>query len=475
MLMSDILKVVAAKLGLNTQSSIWSAHPFDKLAYIPEKFNQPESSGNVFNLFGYGSTSGFGSKGYTSPDASKQRGYPNSSGGDALRLLKLMCNGKFVIQDGTSQLELERRDYFPSNAPFKFPAIRQDWNGYNTDELVGAIKLTFLSDMNDKNCIDHTSPSGDRFYTGTVIEIMHEQIAVNNQKLVLMKGLRDITIPVARGVNKDSLTFVEQLIKDIELIWDAVVIAAVAVVNILIAALIVTVLLINVIIAIWNLILALLTIIVDTINTIISIATVGLVDDLLPFNGNEARLSYLTLPSFISASNLTARNFTDRYNALLVENDILSTPKIVMIDTSHPAWANRIGYLHPDNAKVVNAEYLWNNFYLIDAFVDNNDPTKTLNRYTKIDPATNRSSDKNPVVLSLANFKNLVSNPKFLDQFSEEVIADSIRWSIYRGQTAEFDFRKAGWLLNPHHPDVIKRHQEIAINIRTKTSLPNGQ
>jgi hypothetical protein len=166
-----------------------------------------------------------------------------------------------------------------------------------------------------------------------------------------MKGLREITIPVARGVNKDSLTFVEQLIKDIELIWDAVVTAAVAAVNILIAALIVTVLLINVIIAIWNLILALLTLIVDTINTIISIATVGLVDDLLPFNGNEARLSYLTLPSFISASNLTARNFTDRYNALLVENDILSTPKIVMIDTSHPAWANRIGYLHPDNAK----------------------------------------------------------------------------------------------------------------------------
>lgn len=477
MLLSDLFKVTAAKLGMEAQSSIWNSHPFNKLAYIPEKFNQVESPGTSFSLFDLGSTNGFGTKGYTTPDASKQRGYFNGVGGDLLRLLKSFCNGKYFIPNGTNQLYLERRDFAQPNSPYKLDPVYQAWNGYNTDELIATTIIKFLPDLNEKNCIDHTSPSGDPFYTGTVMQITHEQNVVVNQKLVLLKNLREIQLAVARGVNKDSLTFIEQLIKDIEPMWNVGAAGLIAAANAFIITLDVVITAINLVIAIWNLLMHVIVAVINAVEDVISFLSLGTVT--IPHIDTSAgQLGMIPPIPTIPFNALNARNFTDRINALLVENDILSVPKVVMINTdlaTNPAWASRKGFLHPDNPKIVNAKYLFDAFYHIDAFFDPVNPSNTVNRFTKISPALNHSGDGNPITLSLADWKKLVNNSSFIDHWNEPCVADSIQWFPEQNGRAEIQYRKPGWLSQPQHPNPVTRNTEININLKLKTSLPDGQ
>ena len=78
-------------------------------------------------------------------------------------------------------------------------------------------------------------------------------------------------------------------------------------------------------------------------------------------------------------------------------------------------------------------------------------------------------------MLSVQDFKNLVNNPKIKDNFGEEVISDSIQWFIEKNGSAYIDFRKKGWLKTPHSNDGAKRSEEININLKITTTLPNGQ
>ena len=155
----------------------------------------------------------------------------------------------------------------------------------------------------------------------------------------------------------------------------------------------------------------------------------------------------------------------------------MSAPKLVMIETpwnepGNPKFgtSERVGYIHSQNATIVNALNLWNQFYFIDAFVGSDH-----NRFTKISPSLNSSSEKNKFSLSLKDFKSLVANPKFRDNFGEAVIADSVQWYIEHNGAAEVSFRKKGWLANPQHPNASNRSQEIAVNLKLKLSIPNGQ
>jgi len=407
MLLTDMMKVVCHKIGLDFQSSIWNTPPYNEIAFLPEKYNPPEELPNNFSIFGI-NFAGFQATGFVNPgyatasahDSSTigiQKGYLNGTGGDLLRLVKKFCNGKIIIPDQTNDLVLERRDYYPSGTPYQLPDIRQDWNGYNTDELSANILIRFADDLNDKNCIDK--------YTGTILQATHSQIITTNKELVTLKGLREIQINAARGINKTGLNFIEKLV-----------------------------------------------------NSISSIASA---------------LFGTPLPN-------------DRINCLLLENDMVTTPKLLWVDTTRSEFTSgggysgqqRIAYLKGANQTVINAKWLWEHFYFIDAFVP--DPavpaTPQHNRFTKISPALNKDSEKNPFILSLADFKNLVSNPKLKDNFAEEIIANTIQWRIGdESGRAEIEFRKAGWLKNPQSNNGAIRTQEININLQIKTSLPNGQ
>ncbi len=482
MLMSDLLKITAVKMGLQAESSIWDVAPWNQVAFLPEKFNPVESGPSSFSLLGF-AVGGFGTKGYTSPayapstphtsqDPNIQHGYFNGTGGDFLRLLRSFCNGKYIIPNQTTKLLLERRDFYPANSPYQYPDLRQDWNGYNTSELNTTMILKFLADLNDRNCIDFKDAGGNPFYPGTILQATHQQVTTVNQAMVCLKGLREIQISAARGASKDQLTFIEKAVKALEPIWTTIVNTGIAAIDIAIGVVNAAITIINAIIAVLN---AIIAAVVGVINVVIDI--VDAISSLFGGSGpDELDVDNFTIPyiptipaiEFLPLSN----NFgSNRLNALLLENDMVNVPKIIMVDTDRSEFINgRIAYIHPQNATVVNALNLWNKFYFIDAFVG-----AQHNRFTKIAPALNSPDEKNSCILSLADFMSLVDNPRFLDNFGEPVIADSIEWFPARNGIANFEFRKAGWLVDPQHPVAVKRAEEIAINLSLKISVPNGQ
>lgn len=510
MLLIDMLKIVSQKLGLNFVSSIWNVYPYNQIAYLPEKFNPIEDANPNMNTILGITFAGFAKRGFTSPgystggvhDSSSttiQKGYMSGTGGDIFRLVKNICNGKIIIPDQTNDLVLERRDYYPAGTPYQLPDIRQDWNGYNTDELTANILVRFADDLNDKNCIDK--------YIGTIFQATHSQIMTIDQRLVMLKGIREIQINAARGIVKGNLNFIEKAVGYIEIVFHAIVdLVIIVVIYPLITALTIIVAALNVMIAIFNALIAIISVIVSVINAIVSIVGGSGAGS---FNSSGWNIPYLTAPSFPPLQPLTSSIFTDRVGSLLLENDMVSTPKLLLVDTTNangassnrftdtatsPSGQARIAYLIPQTPfsngspkaeynAFINAGNLWNNFYAIDCFVDNPPnaitgvplPIKS-NRFTKISPSLNKDSEKNPFILSLADFKNLVSNPKLKDNFAEEIIADTIQWRIGdESGRAEIEFRKAGWLKNPQSNNGATRAQEININLQIKTSLPNGQ
>lgn len=488
MLMSDLLKITAVKLGLSAQSSIWDSSPYNQIAFLPEKYNPIEGAASSFSLMGF-TVGGFGSKGYTLPGhptgphdsqtAGVQHGYYNGTGGDFLRLIKRFCNGKIIIPDQTDTLVLERRDYYPPNTPYQLPDIRQDWNGYNTDELLATIILKFQSDLNDRNCIDFKDASGNPFYPGTILQATHQQITTVNKLMVCLKGLREIQIAAARGARKDKLNFIEKAVDDLQVVWHLIEDIAILSINSVIFAVNSLIFSINILIAIWNIIIDILHIITNVINVIID--GVNLVpgvdiDHITVFDNDAGKLDYIEFMDYVEFVSLSDSDFNDRIGALLLENDMVDTPKLLLVDTTRSEFASRrIAHVHLENAKTINAKYLLDKFYFIDAFVDPANANNKCNRFTKITPELNHAGEKNLVPVSLKDFKNLVSNPRFLDNFGEEVIADSIQWYIERNGAADFTFRKSGWLADPQNVNALKRAEEIAINLNLKISLPNGQ
>jgi len=456
MLMIDLLKITAYKLGLEYKSSIYETAPFNQIAFLPEKYEPIKVSGNIFALL-TGTANGYGSSGYTSPQIGVQHGYFNGVGGDFLRLAKRLVNGKIIIPDQTNNLVMERRDFYPAGTPYQLPDVRQDWNGWNTDELSATIILKFVSDLNDRNCIDN--------YIGTILQATHQQNTTLNAALVCLKDLREIDIPAARGINKTSLTFVEKAIDDLSIFIDIIIVPYYITIDAFI-------LIANAVIVVINVIISLMLVIIDLINDIIDAINWIPGVDIDEINTDNS-IHTIDFISFINPFKDfgSSHNFDNRINALLLENDMVDTPKLLMIDTARQEFIDsRIAYLHTDNLNIVNAQYLWDTKYKIDAFVGTPN-----NRFTKISPALNKDSDKNKVTLSLKDFKNLVSNPKFFDNFGEEVIADSIQWYPEKNGAADFEFRKAGWLNDPQNPIGVKRAKEIFINLNVVTTLPNGQ
>lgn len=478
MLMSDMLKVVSAKLKLEFKSSVFDTYPYNQIAYLPEKYSTEyevtATQNNVFgiNFSGFKKT-GFHKVGYPTSGAHDsstptiQKGYLNGTGGDVLRLAKLICNGKIIPPINSNKLVLERRDWKSGNVTFNLPPVRQDWNGYNTDEFVSNIIISFASDMNDSYSMET--------YYGNKAQLSHSQITKLDQSLVLTKGLNRIDIPCSRGVMKTELSLVEEIHKDLDFVFNKIVgNAAILAINIIITGVNVFIALLNAIIDFFNLIFQVINVIIKIINAIIKI--VG-------GNGtNQINLITLTahLPplKYMSFTPFNAITYKDRLGALLLDSDIVNVPKLIMVDTSRSDFTaaggfsgqKRIAYLHPNNFGVVNAEYLLDNYYFINSFAGNNHMRKT-----NIFPSLNSETDTNKITVSLKQFVDMSKEETILDNFGEEATINELVWYPHKNGIAEISFSKKGWLRNPQSNDATKRAQEININLQVKKSVPNGK
>lgn len=150
-----------------------------------------------------------------------ESGFPTNSGpiylfGDYIRVMKEKYNADFRIANGT--FYFERRDQFEIPSGYAIPNFFNnqerllDDEKYNTDELVSNYNILWQFDIQDQNTLDDQS--------GRVFQAITRPNIVQDESLVLMKGLAQINIPFTLGKTKTSLTDVERLAKTLGSIVD---------------------------------------------------------------------------------------------------------------------------------------------------------------------------------------------------------------------------------------------------------------
>ena len=363
-------------------------------------------------------------------------GFPSATGGDILMLAKQLINGKIVIKNGT--LYIEPRDYNLSSALYQLPPVRKDWVGYNTNEFYATQIFSFAKDLNDKNVIDN--------YIGTSYEVYQKPVIVNDERLVLTKSMNRIDIPYARGINKKSLTAPEQMVTFMTGVMGAFVDGFEAIVNVGID---ITNLLLNIVPDILNAITGLFTGVInwfiDQINSVITPLEIPYVT--IPSSIIDAFASaiyivigigtaniFVFFGSILGALQVNFNNInipstadllgTDRIDCLMLENDMLDTPKLIHVGELSES---RVAKLSTINPLVVRAKYFYDNYYNTNNFVVENGQH---NQYELITPALNKPGDENKIPFTSDDLELLIADNKFLDDNGEVCLLDTMKYYI---------------------------------------------
>lgn len=146
--------------------------------------------------------------------SSGETGYPSNSGpiylfGDFIRVLKEKYNADFRITDDV--FYFERRDSFEVPSSYKLPNFFNDQDRlldsvkFNTDEMLSNYNIYWRYDIQDQNTLDDQE--------GRVFQAITRPINVQNEDLVLMKNLAQISIPFSLGRTKTGLTNIEEVAK----------------------------------------------------------------------------------------------------------------------------------------------------------------------------------------------------------------------------------------------------------------------
>jgi len=137
--------------------------------------------------------------------------------GGVIRTFKRMFNADFQIRDGV--FIFERVDFFRNQSNYVIPDtfIEQnkfiDINTFNTDELKSNYVISYAFDSQDMNTLD--VPDG---------RVFQAQLSPNvtiNESLQTMKGLEQISIPMSLPVRKNKLTIIEEAVKFLVSVADA--------------------------------------------------------------------------------------------------------------------------------------------------------------------------------------------------------------------------------------------------------------
>lgn len=183
-----MMKRACQKLGLGFQSNLLLSSEFKDWVHIPAK-NKKGDSG-------------------------QQTGFPTNTEaiytfGGLVRTLKQVFNADFRIKNNI--FYFERKDQFNLPENYQLPEFFSnqerllDQYTFNTDEIFANYNINWALDVQDQNTLDVVE--------GRIFQAITSPIAVNNQKLVNIKGLEEIQIPFSMGLEKTSLTVVEEALK----------------------------------------------------------------------------------------------------------------------------------------------------------------------------------------------------------------------------------------------------------------------
>ena len=151
-----------------------------------------------------------------------ESGLPVSGGplytlGKCVGLVKDLFNAKVKItDDNIVHIEsLKNRGFWELESAYEMPPIKVDIDKYNTNELVGTKVISFSIDNNNYWDLDN--------YKGTSYEIKTIPKSLNGQdyRSVLIKGVSELTFPVALGTRKKEGSILERTFKTFANIADS--------------------------------------------------------------------------------------------------------------------------------------------------------------------------------------------------------------------------------------------------------------
>lgn len=130
---------------------------------------------------------------------------------------KNLFNADFRISNGVFQFE--RKDSFETLTPYTIPNTftdqdkLQDLVGLNTGEILANYNINWSVDVQDQNTLDNQ--------TGRLFQAQTVPKRLGDPKLLNIKGLKEVAIPMALATRKDNLTTIEQVLKGIVTVLDA--------------------------------------------------------------------------------------------------------------------------------------------------------------------------------------------------------------------------------------------------------------
>ena len=149
-----------------------------------------------------------------------ETGLPVSGGplytlGKCVGLVKDLFNAKVKITDDNKVYiePLKNKGFWELDSAYEMPSIKVDIDKYNTNELVGTKVISFTIENDNYWDLDN--------YKGTSYEIKTLPIANTDFRKVLIKGLTELTFPVALGTRKKQGSILERTFKTFAKVADS--------------------------------------------------------------------------------------------------------------------------------------------------------------------------------------------------------------------------------------------------------------
>lgn len=208
-------------LGMTVKSLFVKACQYLNLTLESSLLDNIDKSGNKWALLPSKNHRG-GEKPTGSDPTWRETGVPSQQDATntfagVIRTFKEMFNADFQLKDG--KFIFERRDFFIKSTGYVIPDtfIDQDklidTNSFNTDELKSSYNINWSFDSQDLNTLDNQN--------GRVFQAVLSPKVTNNVKLKTLTGLQEVGIPITLAVRKDKLTVIEEIVKALVSVVDA--------------------------------------------------------------------------------------------------------------------------------------------------------------------------------------------------------------------------------------------------------------
>lgn len=378
MYVKDLFQIACDYMGFTFKSSILQGPIYSKMVIMPEKYNINQDAGLFAGVAG------------DFKNNNERTGHFKGTFGDLIRKMKTMFYAKIVIDGNT--LYFEPYDFkLGSNGiqvPYSFD--NEDSFRLNHEDFFATMVLSFLTDLSDRHTIQE--------YLGTSVQITQTAKSSINQKMSLLRNLNQEQIQFALAKKKTELTIIETLLNAFLKAVQAVLNALVKAINGAIKAL-------NALIKVIN-------------KTIKALGTIGIKID---FKIKE--IDKINPPSIGNV-------ISNRLGMLKMESDYVSVSKIFLIDQNSNPVNTKIS---ADNASLVNARYLFDNYHYFKSFVSING--KPDNQYLL------RDSDQFP--FSFDDFVQSLNNNAIFTPDGLEGKAISLKFNpIKQTATCSYKVRK---------------------------------